>query len=72
MQNTYGPRTHVLCRGCGRKIFFTEAEVIETGSQRLLTIKCTHETCSLYGQPVWYDEVEPEIHGYIAGALPSR
>ncbi len=67
MRNTYGPKTHVLCRGCGRKIFFSEAEVVETGSQRLLKIECPHKTCSLHGQAVWYDEAEPEIYGFFGG-----
>jgi len=66
MRNTYGPKTNVLCRGCKRKVFFTEAEVTETGTERAVTIECTHKTCSLYGQPAQYDEVELEIHGLIS------
>ncbi len=67
MRSTYGPKTHVLCRGCGRKIFFSEAEVIETESRRLLTIECPHKTCSLHGRPVRYDEAELEIYGFFEG-----
>ena len=67
MRSTYGPKTHVRCRSCGRKIFFSEAEGIVTALQRLLKIECPHKTCSLYGQPVWYDEAELEIHGFFEG-----
>jgi hypothetical protein len=67
MRITYGPKTHVLCRGCGRKIFFTEEEVIERGAQRLLTLECAHETCSVHGQRILYAEAELEIYGFLEG-----
>lgn len=67
MRITYGPKTHVLCHGCGRKIFFTEGEVIERGAQRLLTLECPHETCSVHGQRIWYEEAELAIYGFLEG-----
>jgi hypothetical protein len=67
LRNTYEPKTHVLCHGCGGKIFFSEAEVVETGSQRLLKLECSHKACSLHGKPVLYDEAETEIYGFFGG-----
>ena len=62
MRVKYGKGTHLLCRDCKRKIFFTEAEMVEAAQKRLVTTECTHPTCSLYGQPLQYDEEELEIH----------
>lgn len=62
MRYAYGPKTHVLCRGCRRKIFIPEAEVDLDPSGLLVTVECKHETCPLYAQPIQF-VAELEIHG---------
>lgn len=62
MRVKYGKATHLLCRACKRRIFFTEAEMIEAAQKRLVVVRCTHPSCALYGQPFQYDEEEVEIH----------
>jgi hypothetical protein len=67
MRITYEPKTSVLCRGCARRIYFTEAEVTEIGSHRQLSLECPDETCSVHGQQILYTEAELEIFGFLKG-----
>ncbi len=66
MLENYGQGTHVLCRGCGQKIFVTgPVEVIIRNGRRLVEVECKRAHCSAYAQPLMYDEEAFEIHGTV-------
>ena len=68
MQKPYGKGTHVPCFKCGRKIFFTEAEVTARDGRRWVKLTCKSPGCVARDKPRLYDEDMLEIHGTERGS----
>jgi hypothetical protein len=61
MLEHFGKGTHVRCRLCGRRNFFTEAKVAVRDGKRLVEVTCQTPGCA-GNTPTPYDEVALEIH----------
>jgi hypothetical protein len=68
MQESYGKGTHVPCFKCGRKVFFTEAEVTARDGRRWVKLTCKSPECPARDKPRLYDEDKLEIHGTASGS----